>query len=103
MHIYRVGLPLLLLMASSLFMTTPSAKGIDRVKILAGNCSTCHGPQGQGYELIPTIAGLDKEDIIELLEGFKAGMETATIMDRHAKGYTKQEIEQLADYFSKME
>ena len=103
MRINRVGFPLLLLLASSLFMTTPSAKGIDRVKILAGNCSTCHGPQGQGYELIPKISGLDREEIISLLEGFKAGTETATIMDRHAKGYTKQEIKQLADHFSKME
>ncbi len=103
MRINRVGLPLLLLLTSSLFMTTPSANGIERVKILAGNCSTCHGPQGQGYEVIPRIGGLDKDDILKLLKDFKSGEETSTIMDRHAKGYTQQEMEQLADYFSKME
>lgn len=103
MRIPRYSIPLLLFIASSLFTTAPSAAGIDRVRILAGNCSTCHGPQGEGYEVIPNIGGLDKEEIIKLLKGFKSGMETAAIMDRHAPGYTQQEIEQLADYFSKME
>jgi len=102
MRIYRIVL-LILLLVSNLFAHTLFAREVERVKILAGNCSTCHGPQGQGYELIPKIAGLDKDELIKLLEGFKVGKETATIMDRHASGYTTQEIKQLADYFSKME
>lgn len=103
MKMRKYGVPFLLFSISFLFTTAPSAAGVDRVKILAGNCTTCHGPNGKGYDLIPTIGGLDKEEILELMQGFKEGTETSTIMDRHAKGYTKQEMEQLADYFSKLE
>jgi cytochrome subunit of sulfide dehydrogenase len=68
---------------------------------LAANCTGCHGPAGNSTGAIPTIAGLEKTYIVTAMQEFKAGTRQATVMHQHAKGYTDQEFEVLADYFSK--
>ena len=68
---------------------------------LASNCTGCHGPGGNSAGAIPTIAGLEKAYIVTAMQEFKAGTRQATVMHQHAKGYTDQEVEILADYFSK--
>ena len=35
------------------------------------------------------------------MQEFKSGKRPATVMHQHAKGYTDQQIELMADYFSK--
>jgi len=67
---------------------------------LAADCTGCHGPNGVSAGAIPTIAGLDKAYIVTALQEFKAGTRPATVMQQHAKGYTDQEIQLLAEYFS---
>lgn len=71
-----------------------------RSKILASNCVVCHGPNGKGSRKIPKLKGLDHQDIMESMRGFKTGAERSTIMDRHAKAYTNEELKLLADYFA---
>ena len=68
---------------------------------LAANCTGCHGPGGNSAGAIPTIAGLERAYIVTTMQEFKAGTRQATVMHQHAKGYTDQEVEILADYFSK--
>ena len=68
---------------------------------LAANCTGCHGPNGNSAGAIPSIAGLEKAYVIAALQEFKAGTRPATVMHQHAKGYTDQEFDTLADYFSR--
>ena len=68
---------------------------------LAANCTGCHGPNGNSDGAIPTIAGLERAYIVTALQEFKAGTRQVTVMHQHAKGYTDQEIEILAEYFSR--
>lgn len=68
---------------------------------LALTCATCHGTDGKSPGSIPTIAGRPAKDLRDALVGFKTGTRPATVMNRLAKGYTDQEIDALADYFSK--
>ena len=68
---------------------------------LAANCTSCHGPNGNSTGAIPSIAGLEKAYIATALQEFKAGTRQATVMHQHAKGYTDQEFDVLADYFSR--
>ena len=68
---------------------------------LAATCTGCHGPGGNSAGAIPTIAGLERAYIVTAMQEFKAGTRQATVMHQHAKGYTDQEVEILADYFSK--
>lgn len=83
-----------------LFSNTAVAQGINRAELLASVCVTCHGPDGKGSKKIPKLKGLKVSDIIESMKGFKNGEESSTIMDRHAKGYTDEEVKLMAEYFA---
>ena len=79
------------------------------IRSLAASCAACHGTQGNTVrrsnsestaDNIPTLAGTQKDDIIAKLQAFKSGERSATVMHRHAKGLTADEITALAEYFS---
>lgn len=78
----------------------PAAAQDQGARSLAANCTGCHGPSGNSSEAIPTIAGLERAYIVTAMQEFKAGTRQATVMHQHAKGYTDEEIEILAEYFS---
>lgn len=68
--------------------------------LLAASCATCHNTQGRSVQGTPVIAGMVREQFITAFKEFQSGARTATVMHRHAKGYTEQEIALLADYFA---
>ena len=49
----------------------------------------------------PSLAGQQKAFIVEQMKAFRDGKRPATIMHQLAKGYTDQQIEAVADYFSR--
>jgi cytochrome c553 len=67
---------------------------------LSASCSACHGTNGNSVGGIPVLAGLNRENIIKQMQDFKSGARPATVMSKHAKGYSDAEIEKLADFFS---
>lgn len=72
--------------------------------MLAHTCAGCHGTNGVSYgPAAPTIAGLEADYLLETLQAYKSGDRHGTIMGRIALGYTDDELEQIADYFSKQE
>lgn len=72
--------------------------------VLAGTCANCHGPDGISPGAIPTIAGAPFEVLLAQLRAFKAGeVPGTTVMTRIATGYTDEELEALARYFSQIE
>ncbi|MCC7049585.1 MAG: c-type cytochrome [Alphaproteobacteria bacterium] len=73
----------------------------DAPTALALSCAACHGTDGKSPGAIPTLAGRPAKELKEALAGFKAGTRPATVMNRLAKGYTDQEIDALAGYFSR--
>jgi sulfide dehydrogenase cytochrome subunit len=86
-----------------LFLASPvHAEGISKIDIIVSTCFTCHGVEGVGSGKIPELRDLKKSDITESLLGFASGDEKSTIMGRHAKAYTKEEINQLAEYFASL-
>ena len=89
------------LIASSILATNAFAV-IDRATMLANTCAGCHGPNGiSNGPKTPSIAGLPSYKMIETLNEFKSGERVSTVMQRIAKGYSEQDISDLADYFSK--
>jgi cytochrome c553 len=76
------------------------------IRSLAASCAACHGTQGNAVlisnniDSTPALAGVGKADIIGKLQAFKSGERSATVMHRHAKGLTPDEITALAEYFS---
>ncbi len=73
-------------------------------EMLANTCAGCHGTHGaSGGPATPTIAGLEEEYFVDVMHQFKSGDRWSTIMGRIAKGYTDEEIEAMAGYFSNLE
>lgn len=68
---------------------------------LAGTCAGCHGTNGvSGGPAMPSLAGMPKQLMIDLMGEFKSGDRPSTIMQRVAKGYTDKQIGQMAGFFA---
>lgn len=71
--------------------------------MLANTCAGCHGTYGASMgPAIPSIAGLEEEYFVDVMNAYKSGGRNATIMGRIAKGYNDSEIEAMAGYYSGM-
>ena len=85
------------------FAGTAMASG-PSAEALAYTCVGCHGPNGNSVgPASPTIAGMPESVMVETMQGFKSGDINSTIMGRIAKGYTDEQFELMAGYFSKQE
>jgi cytochrome c553 len=70
----------------------------------ASTCANCHGTNGQSpiNSSIPSIAGLSEQYIILQMKAFKENTRPATVMHQLAKGYTENQINSIAAYYSKL-
>ena len=92
----------ILLFFSSLSVSNMSpAVEISQGMMLSNSCAACHGTHGKSPGAIPAINGKSASFIVQSLKEFKTGARPSTVMDRHAKGYSDQEIQLIADFFSK--
>lgn len=82
-------------------LTAVQADKLSRGAILSASCEGCHGMEGRSPGAIPAIAGKSRDYLVETLKRFGSGEGQATVMGRHASGYTEDEIRLIADYFSK--
>ncbi len=76
------------------------------IKSIAASCAACHGTNGNSVSknsLVTTlsISNINKSTFVAKMLAFRSGERPATVMHRHAKGLTVQEIDGLAEYFSK--
>lgn len=79
-----------------------SAQGLEaQTRVAAASCAACHGTQGISLGAFSTLAGVDKAQLLQKLQGYKKGELPATVMHQHAKGYTDAELERLAEFFSR--
>ena len=74
-----------------------------RGQMLSLSCASCHGTDGKSEAITPYIAGMGKASIYQILLDYKNGKRTETMMQKHAKGFTDEELEQIAYYFSNVQ
>ena len=68
---------------------------------LASACAICHGTDGRAVtkDAIP-LAGVQKDHIATQMRAFRDGKRPATVMHQIAKGYSDEQIDQLASWFA---
>jgi cytochrome subunit of sulfide dehydrogenase len=67
---------------------------------LAAACANCHGTNGVSLQGMPSLAGQQRTYLVQQMQDFRTGKRPATIMHQLAKGYTDEQIDALAAYFS---
>ncbi len=67
---------------------------------LAAPCASCHGTDGASVQGMPYLAGQSRTYIVERMREFKTGKRPSTVMQQIARGYSDEQIEALAAYFS---
>ena len=71
-----------------------------QVRSMAAACANCHGTNGAAVAGMVALAGYDRAGLVKNMADFKSGARPATVMHPLAKGYSDQQIEQLAGYFA---
>ena len=71
-------------------------------EMLSLSCASCHGTDGKSQTITPYLAGMGKENLHQALLDYKNGVREGTMMQKHVKGFTDAELEQIAYYFSKV-
>ena len=93
-----------MLIAAALAAVPPGAAAQESpaARSLAATCASCHGTDGRSVtQEVASLAGLPKDDIVAKMKAFRDGTRPATVMHQIAKGYSEQQIELVADYFSR--
>jgi len=67
---------------------------------LAAACANCHGTNGASQQGMPNLSGQQRAYLVQQMQEFRAGKRPATIMHQIAKGYTDEQVDALAAYFS---
>lgn len=93
---------IVIICAALLSLTTACAtRPVDKhARNMAASCAACHGTDGKSAGGVPVLAGLDKAYFITQMQDMKSGKRPTTVMNKHAKGYSDEEIAQLAAYFA---
>jgi cytochrome c553 len=91
-----------LVLAAALAVVPASAYAQDTAgRNLASACAICHGTGGHAVtkDVIP-LAGLPKDHIVTQMKLFRDGKRPATVMHQIAKGYSDEQLDQLASWFA---
>ncbi len=68
---------------------------------LYANCAACHGTAGRSASaVLAPLAGQKKDALIASMRAFKDGSRPATIMHQIAKGYSDEQIAQIAAWLA---
>ena len=87
--------------ALGLAVALPAQAEFDKhARSLAAPCAACHGTNGNSVGGTAVLAGMDRALFVKQMKDFKSGARPATVMHQHAKGYSDEEMEKLADFFS---
>ena len=70
------------------------------IQVLSASCAACHGTNGNSVGGTSVLAGLDRSHFVAQMMAFRTGERSSTVMHRHAKGLTLEEVNDLADYFA---
>lgn len=65
----------------------------------AASCSGCHAGSEQVATEIPSIRGRPARELTPMMEAFRTGERSATVMGRIAKGFSEEEMRAIAAWY----
>lgn len=71
-----------------------------QVRSMAASCAGCHGTSGIAVQGMESLAGVPKDELLKKMLDFKTGKKPATLMHQLSKGFSDEQLEQLAGYFA---
>lgn len=86
-----------LVACAGLAFVAGQAVAVERGQMIADNCMSCHSG-GANNVTIPDLTHYPASIIVSQMKAFKDGSRPATVMARHAKGYSDEDIAALAKY-----
>ncbi|HXF66813.1 MAG TPA: cytochrome c [Burkholderiales bacterium] len=91
----------MLALAAAAAASAPAQQDPAQARGLVAACFTCHGTDGRSVGGIPpSLAGQNRDLLLQAMKDFRDGKRPATIMHQQAKGYTDRELEAIAAYFA---
>lgn len=96
----KAGLRVAAILGLGALSTWSYAADALQVRSMAASCANCHGTVGVAQPGMETLAGQTKDDLLKKMQDFKSGKKPATLMHQLSKGYSDEQLEQLASYFS---
>ena len=73
---------------------------VSQIKVWAAACANCHGTDGRAQPGMESLAGKDKDEMLQKLLDFKNGRKPATLMHQLSKGYTDEQLAEISAYFA---
>ena len=92
--LFLVGVACMMLIPLSI-----TANELSRAALLSYTCAGCHGTDGISPGSIPSIYCKSASSIEKSLKDYRDGKRFSTVMGRHVKGYTDDEIQLISGYF----
>ena len=93
-------------LAASLLLAAAGAWAKDpqrlRTRALAASCAQCHGTDGHAVEgeALVRLAGLPRDYLMTQLLAFRTGQRPATVMHQITRGYSQEQLDEVATYFA---
>ena len=92
-----------LALAAAVAVPVAAQDQANYARSLAANCFACHGTDGRSVGGVPpSIAGQNKDYMLQVMKDYKANKRPATVMSQQARGYTDEQLELIAGYFAGM-
>jgi cytochrome c553 len=99
----KISLRIALLLGMAVANSTSMAASTLQVRSLAASCANCHGTSGISQAGMESLAGKPKDELLKKMLDFKTGKKPATLMHQLSKGYTDEQLEQLAAHFAALQ
>ena len=89
------------IVCAAVIAAAPLAAGAQEAgRNLAASCAMCHGTSGHSVGGNESLAGMAKDELVRKFKEFQSGAKPATVMHQISKGYTDQQLDQIAAYFA---
>lgn len=86
--------------AALLALAAGAQAQVNQIRVWAAACASCHGTEGRAQPGMMALAGRGQDELLQQLLAFKNGQRPATIMNQLAKGYSDEQLAQIAAYFA---